>query len=69
MTLKEFNKLAAVHGLHLTKYYGYFAWGFTDPDRREDYPPTVCVKHFKHLKKEHWMFELEDAIKFLKEEK
>jgi len=69
MTKKDFNKLAATHGLHLTKYFGYFAWGFTDPNRLEDYPPSVWVKHFKHLKKENWILELENAINFLKEEK
>ena len=73
--LTDFNKLAAKYDLYLTKYYGYFAWGFTDSYRYEreeftwdDVPPCVCVKHFNHLKKENWMLELKRAIEHLKKE-
>jgi len=67
--LTDFNKLASKHGLYLTKYYGYFAWGFTNPNRYEDVPSSVYVCHFNHLSKKNWLWALDEADKFLNEEK
>ena len=74
--LKDFNKLASAHGLILRKYYGYFAWDWTEEEYSTqqqqgymDLPPSVHVAHFCHLRKENWLNELNDGIEHLGNER